>query len=55
MEEKELKELLLERLHIELHLFRDSMLQKTKKEIYEVLFGKLNDAFSVTLNVAILC
>jgi len=26
MEEKELKELFLERLHIELHLFRDSML-----------------------------
>ena len=35
MEEKELKELLLERLHIELHLFRDSMLCKTKMEIYE--------------------
>ena len=38
MEEKELKELLLERLHIELHLFRDSMLQKTKKEIYEASY-----------------
>ena len=38
MEEKELKELLLERLHIELHPFRDSMLQKTKKEIYEASY-----------------
>ena len=35
MGEKELKELLLERLHIELNLFKDSMLQKEKKEIYE--------------------
>ena len=33
MEEKELKEILLEKLYIELHLFKDSMLQKTKKEI----------------------
>ena len=38
MEEKELKELLLEKLHIELHLFKDSMLQKTKKEIYEASY-----------------
>ena len=38
MEEKELKELFSERLHIELHLFRDSMLQKTKKEIYEASY-----------------
>jgi hypothetical protein len=38
MEEKELKELLLETLHIELHLFKDSMLQKTKKEIYEASY-----------------
>ena len=35
MDEKELKELLLEKLHIELHLFKDSMLCKTKAEIYE--------------------
>ena len=38
MEEKELIELLLEKLHIELHLFKDSMLQKTKKEIYEATY-----------------
>ena len=38
MEEKELKELLLEKLHIELHLFKDSMLQETKKEIYEASY-----------------
>ena len=38
MEEKELKELFLERLHVELHLFRDSMLQRTKKEIYEASY-----------------
>ena len=35
MEEKELKELLLERLHVELQLFKDSMLCKTKEDIYE--------------------
>ena len=34
MEEKELKELLSERLHMELQLFKDSMLCKAKKEIY---------------------
>ena len=38
MEEKELRELFLERLHIELHLFKDSMLRKTKKEIYEASY-----------------
>lgn len=38
MDEKELKELLLERLHLELHLFKDSMLRQTKKEIYEASF-----------------
>ena len=38
MEEKELKELLLERLHIELQLFRDSMLRKTKEDIYEASY-----------------
>ena len=38
MEEKELKEILLEKLYIELHLFKDSMLQKTKKEIYEASY-----------------
>ncbi len=35
MGEKELKELLLERLHLELNLFKDSMLQKEKKDIYK--------------------
>lgn len=38
MDEKELKELLLERLHLELYLFKDSMLRQTKKEIYEASF-----------------
>ena len=38
MEEKELKELFSERLHVELYLFKDSMLQKTKKEIYEASY-----------------
>lgn len=38
MDEKELRELLLERLHVELHLFKDSMLQRTNKEIYEASY-----------------
>ena len=38
MGEKELRELLLERLHIELNLFKDSMLQKEKGDIYEASF-----------------
>ena len=38
MEEKELKELFSERLHIELYLFKDSMLRKTNKEIYEASY-----------------
>lgn len=38
MEEKELKELFSERLHVELHLFRDSMLCRTKTEIYEASY-----------------
>ncbi len=38
MGEKKLRELLLERLHIELNLFKDSMLQKTKGDIYEASF-----------------
>ena len=38
MEEKELKELFSERLHVDLYLFKDSMLQKTKKEIYEASY-----------------
>lgn len=38
MEEKELRGLFLERIHIELHLFRDSMLCKTKEEIYEASY-----------------
>ena len=35
MGEKELKELLLERLHIELQLFKDSMLHKAKEDIFQ--------------------
>lgn len=31
------------------------MLALTKEDVDFLLFGKLNDAFSVTLNVAILC
>ena len=38
MEEKELREIFLERLHIELYLFKDCMLRKTKKEIYEASY-----------------
>ena len=38
MEEKELKELFSERLHIELYLFKDSMLRKTNREIYEASY-----------------
>ena len=38
MGEKELRELLLERLHIELNLFKDSMLKKEKGDIYEASF-----------------
>ena len=38
MGEKELRELLLERLHIELNLFKDSILQKEKGDIYEASF-----------------
>lgn len=38
MEEKELRGLFSERLHIELHLFKDSMLCKTKEEIYEASY-----------------
>ncbi len=34
MEEKELRELLRERLHFELQLFKDSMLRKPKEDIY---------------------
>lgn len=34
MEEKELRELLRGRLYMELNLFKDSMLQKAKEEIY---------------------
>ena len=34
MDERELREILLERLHVELHLFRDSMMQKSKADIY---------------------
>lgn len=35
MDEKELRELLRERLHMELQLFKDSMLQKEKEEIFK--------------------
>ena len=38
MDEKGLRELLLQRLHMELLLFKDSMLQETKKEIYEASY-----------------
>ncbi len=38
MSEKELKELLLERLHIELNLFKDSMIEKSKRDIYEASY-----------------
>lgn len=34
MDEKELRELFRERLHMELKLFKDSMLQKDKEDIY---------------------
>ena len=35
MEEKELRELFRERLHMELQLFKDSMLQKEKEDIFQ--------------------
>lgn len=38
MDEKELRGLLSERLHLELYLFKDSMLQKTKEEIYKASY-----------------
>ena len=38
MDEKELRGLLLERLHIEIHLFKDSMLHKAKEGIYEASY-----------------
>lgn len=38
MDEKELKRLLLERLHLELYLFKGSMLRKTKEEIYKASY-----------------
>ena len=34
MEEKQLRELLLERLHLEVQLFKDSMLRRNKADIY---------------------
>ena len=34
MDERELREIFLERLHVELHLFRDSILRKGKADIY---------------------
>ena len=34
MDERELREIFLERLHVELHLFRDSMLRRSKSDIY---------------------
>ena len=34
MEEKQLRELLLERLHLEVKLFKDSMLRRSKADIY---------------------
>lgn len=38
MDEKELRRLLLERLHLELYLFKNSMLRKTKEEIYKASY-----------------
>lgn len=38
MDEKELKELLRERLHMELQLFKDSMLQKEKEDIFSASY-----------------
>ena len=35
MDEKELRELLRERLHMELQIFKDSMLQKEKEDIFK--------------------
>ena len=35
MDEKELRELLRERLHMELQLFKDSMIQKEKEDIFK--------------------
>ena len=34
MDEKELREIFLDRLHVELHLFKDSILRKSKADIY---------------------
>lgn len=34
MDEKELREILLDRLHLEVQLFKDSMLRKSKSDIY---------------------
>lgn len=38
MEEKELRELMRARLHMELQLFRDSMLQKGKEDIFKASY-----------------
>lgn len=38
MDEKELRELLRERLHMELQLFKDSMLQKEKEDIFKASY-----------------
>lgn len=38
MDGKELRELLMERLHIEIQLFKDSMYQRTKKEIFQASY-----------------
>ena len=38
MDEKELRELLRERLHMELQLFKDSMLQKDKEDIFKASY-----------------
>ena len=38
MDEKELKELLRERLHMELQLFKDSMLLKEKEDIFRASY-----------------
>ena len=38
MDEKELRELLRERLHMELQLFKDSLLQKDKEDIFKASY-----------------
>lgn len=55
MDEKELRALLLERLHMELQLFKDSMLQREKEDIfvasYEIeIYVNLYEIFAVHID-----